>query len=192
MKKISLFSLFLFVVSVILSCCAGNNSEKLREDSIRKADSIAAIQAEKEEAMRAAEQARLDSIRQDSIENEEKLRIKPQYFISYVSDTQKKLKSLGFKKVREKIEMDDEIGIEVGEIRYERVLNGRKIIYEFSWDTCHAEILTFQDSSDLERFKEDLKNLGFKKEGNFYVSKKLNSYDEISIEGKKVYFGGCG
>lgn len=187
MKKVS----YLFVLSIIFSCCAGNNAEKEREDSIRKADSIATIQAEKEEAMRAAEQARLDSIRQDSIANEENLRIKPQYF-SYDADFQKKAKSLGFKKISEEIEEDEENGIEMGEVRYERVLNGRKIIYEVWWDTCHGEILTFQDPLDFKRFKEDLQNLGFKEEGNFYVSKKFTNYPEISIEGNKVYFGSCG
>ena len=191
MKKFILIASGLFLTIGIMTGCSGRNAEKEREDSIRIADSIAAVEAAREEALRIAEQARLDSIRLDSIENEENLRIKPQYF-SYDIDSQKKMKSLGFKKVREKIGMDDEIGIEVGEVRYERVLNGRKIIYEVWWDTCSGEILTFQDTSDFERFKEDLLNLGFKKDGNFYISKKLTNYPEISIEGKKVYMGSCG
>lgn len=56
----------LFGISALLSLasCSGNGaSEKAREDSTRIADSIAQVEA----AKAAVEQARLDSIRQDSI-----------------------------------------------------------------------------------------------------------------------------
>ena len=62
-----------FVLGAALLLClfsACSNSDKQHEeDSIRRADSIAAIEA----AEKAAEEARLDSIRQDSIEKAEKI-----------------------------------------------------------------------------------------------------------------------
>lgn len=56
----------LFGISALflMASCSGNGaSEKVREDSARIADSIAQVEA----AKAAVEQARLDSIRQDSI-----------------------------------------------------------------------------------------------------------------------------
>lgn len=189
MKKLILITTGLLLITWGTISCAGTNSEKEREDSIRIDDPVANIEENQAEDQAMAAQARLDSIRQDSIANEENLRIKPQY-LSYDTDFQKKIKSLGFKKVKEKVE-ETEDGIEEGEVRYERVLNGRKIIYEKSWDTCTVEILTFQDPSDLKRFKEDMLNFGYKKEGENYVSKKQSNYPELSIEGNKIFFGGC-
>ncbi|MDE6273248.1 MAG: hypothetical protein K2M31_09625 [Muribaculaceae bacterium] len=52
----------------LFSACS-NSDKQHEEDSIRRADSLAAIEA----AEKAAEEARLDSIRQDSIEKAEKL-----------------------------------------------------------------------------------------------------------------------
>lgn len=51
-------------LALLASCAGGQSEEKAREDSIRRIDSIA-------QAAAAAEQARLDSIRQDSIMMEE-------------------------------------------------------------------------------------------------------------------------
>lgn len=62
MKKILFLSVSL-VSLFLLAACGGNKAEQARQDSIRVADSLAAVEA----ARQAAEQARLDSIRQDSI-----------------------------------------------------------------------------------------------------------------------------
>ena len=64
MKKL----LFGISALLLLASCSGNGaSEKAREDSTRIADSIAQVEAAKV----AAEQARLDSIRADSIKQAE-------------------------------------------------------------------------------------------------------------------------
>lgn len=64
MKNLILIFLIGTFVSVFISC-SGRNTEKERADSIRIADSIASAQVAKYKA----EQARLDSIREDSIKN---------------------------------------------------------------------------------------------------------------------------
>ena len=62
MKKL----LFGAAALLLMASCSGNTTkEKAKEDSIRIADSIAQVEA----AKAAAEQARMDSIRQDSINN---------------------------------------------------------------------------------------------------------------------------
>lgn len=67
MRKFIFFLAIFSMAGTFLTGCTGRNMEREREDSIRQADSIkAALQAE-EEAKAAAEQARLDSLRQDSI-----------------------------------------------------------------------------------------------------------------------------
>ena len=64
MKKLLLGAIVIF----LMASCSGNGaSEKANEDSIRIADSIAQVEAAKV----AAEQARLDSIRADSIKQVE-------------------------------------------------------------------------------------------------------------------------
>ena len=66
MKKL----LFGVAAIMLMTSCAGNGaSEKAREDSVRIADSIVQIETQQESA---AEQSRLDSIRQDSIAKAEK------------------------------------------------------------------------------------------------------------------------
>ena len=62
MKKLLFGAAALFLVA---SCAGNGTSEKAKEDSAHVADSIAQVEA----AKAAAEQARLDSIRRDSIEN---------------------------------------------------------------------------------------------------------------------------
>ena len=65
MKKL----LFGAVALLLMASCSGNGTtEKANDDSARIADSIAQVEA----AKAAAEQARVDSLRQDSIANAEK------------------------------------------------------------------------------------------------------------------------
>lgn len=57
---------------ILIASCSGNDaSEKVREDSTRIADSIAQVETTRQAEI-AAEQARQDSIRQDSIAKVEK------------------------------------------------------------------------------------------------------------------------
>lgn len=112
-----------FLISIVavgfLTGCGGKDTEKIREDSIRVADSIAAV-----EAARAAEQARLDSIRQDSIKMaEEELanRLTILTFCKYNPDDRvmdqlggsqiyAKLKALGFEKTSQTTEYHGDEG----------------------------------------------------------------------------------
>lgn len=98
MKKITLFAILMLTVSTVIISCSGRNAEKEREDSIRRADSIAAVEAANEEALRLAEQNRQDSISQDSIQNAENFTqaVKALENISSASDIDKYLKNLGF------------------------------------------------------------------------------------------------
>ena len=77
MKKILYVALSIITAGIWVASCtnggSGGNAEKLREDSIRIADSIAEEEAAKAQALQAAEQVRLDSLRQDSIEEREKV-----------------------------------------------------------------------------------------------------------------------
>ena len=76
MKKILYVALSIITSGIWVASCtnggSGGNAEKLREDSIRIADSIAEEETARTEALQAAEQARLDSIRRDSIERVQK------------------------------------------------------------------------------------------------------------------------
>lgn len=94
MKKL----LYGAVALLLTASCAGNKAEKENEESIRQADSIAAIEA-RQEAQAAAEQARLDSLRQDSIAKAEKASANIPTFneIMNCSNLAKMFKSHGFK-----------------------------------------------------------------------------------------------
>ena len=76
MEKILYVAVSIITAGIWVASCtnggSGGNSEKLREDSIRIADSIAEEETARAEALQAAEQARLDSLRQDSIERVQK------------------------------------------------------------------------------------------------------------------------
>ena len=100
MKKLLLGA----AVVLLMVSCAGRNAEKERDDSIRSADSIAAV-----EASQAAEQAHLDSIKF------EEQRLKPSAFLGVSSSSNHKefylldenkifsnLKNMGFTKGKTK------------------------------------------------------------------------------------------
>ena len=87
MKKITL--LYSAVALLALASCGGGKSdEAAKADSARQADSIAAVQKAAEQAAQAAEQARQDSLRQDSID-------KAQAFTNALPDPQIMLKKTG-------------------------------------------------------------------------------------------------
>ena len=69
MKNNLIFSIgVLLAVSMLTGCSGGSNTEKERQDSIRRADSIAALEA-------AMEQARLEAIQNDSILKEKAIEL---------------------------------------------------------------------------------------------------------------------
>lgn len=192
---------FLFIIGIasltlLLSCGGNNSANKAYEDSIRKADSLAQVEAARqaEEAEQAAaEQARLDSIRQDSIAQEEKMRIDPMIFARDGYE-KKLLRQYGFKVVydRKFINYDiGEEGFEDYEIRYTRNFNGRKIVYDAWGTTCMGATLTFYNPIDKNNFIKDIKKAGYKKEGpDLYVRE--NPWHQISIEGNIAQVIDCG
>ena len=98
MKKSSLFAIALSFGIVGAVSCGGKEGEKATEDSIRRADSIAQVKAAEEKALAAAEQARLDSLRQDSIEKREKAIEKiPSFSQINGANMESVLKKAGFK-----------------------------------------------------------------------------------------------
>lgn len=202
MKNTSLFSLFLFVVSVIFISCAGNNSEKLREDSIRIADSIAAVEAAQEEAARAAEQARLDSIRQDSIEQEAKFNLAQMSFINN-NNWLKTLPKFGFELKNKKTtedwdEWEGTDRVVTTDYTYQRDLNGRVVIFEFSlreYKEDGTEIgnrydatMIIKDPAEREAFINDIKKLGKTKNGYLYDGSDQGFW--IRQEGNYISFVG--
>ena len=192
MKKLLLGALALFLMA---SCSGNGSSEKEREDSIPKVDSLAQMEATRqteETAQAAAELARIDSLRQDSINQEIKMRLKPTLFNDFFNEKRmkKNLRAIGFKLVDEEFEKYEEFDSYWA--KYKRTLNGRTIEVEFGYDTSNGGSIKFSDKNDFAQFKTDLLNSGFKKdEFGQYNHRNLNSsYPTFEIEGKNtVTFG---
>ena len=92
MRKTAFFAIGIIVITGILAGCSGVNKEREREDSIRNADSLAAVEATLEQI----EEARIDSIREDSLEKSEIEKIIEDYQIavdSYQTEVEKFIKS---------------------------------------------------------------------------------------------------
>lgn len=182
-------------LTLLLSSCGNRAKERAYQDSIRTADSLAKIEADRqaeEAAKAAAEQARPDSPRQDSIALEEKMRIDPMIF-ARDGYRKKLLKQYGFKVVydRKFINYDIDDGFEDYEIRYTRTVNGRKIVFDECGTTCMRASLTSYDPIDKKNFIEDIKKAGYKKEdGNFYSRE--NPWHQITFEGNTAYVVHCG
>ena len=167
------------------------HNEKLKAEHLalleqQRLDSIAAV---REDSIKRAEIERIEKARQDSIKEEDELRLLPKYLCG---NTFKNLEKIGFKKVyEEKHDVPDEPGLTEGEIIYERILNGRKIVYRFSFDTSSYSDFTFYDKEDLNKFISALKSIGYKKgEYNYYVRYKNGeedwNYPPISIDGNVI------
>lgn len=94
------------ICALFFASCDGGRAERERQDSIRRADSIAQVEA----AMAAAEQARLDSLRQDSIEKVEKAMAAVPSFNTLIStDSEALFKKLGYTITRKKV-FNDQFG----------------------------------------------------------------------------------
>lgn len=191
--------LFIAIVLAIMASCAGNrSSEKTRQDSIFTPDSLAPIetaledeQALKDSIARETEQAKLDSIRLDSIAHENNMRLTTSIFWSYAKSgrNEKQLKKLGFKKIKEK-HIPDEEGIDEYEAIYSRMVNGRRIDYVDYQESCCSETIIFYDDKDREAFIQQLKKEGFKRHGSEYSHP--NKYYPIVISGNKAELINCG
>lgn len=149
-----------------------------------KAEQLAKIQKHRRDSVAAvkAELARLEQQRQDSIKDEEAHRIHPKMF-KYGDSS--KLKSLGFKKVDEKYVYSD-YGPDEEYIKYERVFNGRKIIYEYWAEGSSGSYLTFEDKGDKDLFLKEMKWMGYKKSGNSYEHSNYE-YPPMYLEGNKIF-----
>lgn len=182
MKKL----LYCLVLSVLMVNCGGNKAEK-ESGKAQRADSIAQAAARQQaidealaQAEAEAEQARQDSIRQDSIAQEDKMRLKPSYF-PYGDYEEKKLKNIGFKKTKDKFTPydEEEPGFGCEEVSFTRTFNGRRIDIEYVGESCHVTTIRFYDNRDKEDFISALNKAGRKQDSDF------------TIRGNKIEMGGC-
>ena len=186
MKKIRNFLLFGLIALLVVGCSGNQDSDKAKEDSIRATEAQKKNEDQKAleeaEAQKLAEQARVDSLRQDSIEREEKMRITPQTIAKGVD--RKVLKKLGFiKKVDRKTSGEDEPAEE--EMRYTRTFNGRRVDFISWYGGSSDNYFQFYDKQELNDFKDALLESGFKR-GSQGIYTSGNHY--IKIEGNKVRF----
>ena len=197
MKKL----LFGTAALLLMASCSGTGtSEKTREDSTHIADSIAQVEAirqAEEAAQVAAEQAHLDSIRQDSIVQEEKMKLGQLSFISHKGDWKKILPKFGFKLTSKKTHIkpsdyDEEATWEITDYVYNRNLNGREVTFEFSRiyergpeyegrfgkDYCATMII--HDPNERKRFIQDVKKLnkmkGDEEYGEIWQASNIDHY----------------
>ena len=202
MKKFVLIATGLFLTIGIMASCSGRNAEKEREDSIRIADSIAAVEEAKEEALRIAEQARLDSIRQDSIEQEAKLNLAQMSFIKN-NNWLKTLPKFGFELKNKKTteDWDEWEGTERvvdTHYTYQRELNGRVVTFEFTLSKYkeggmeigngYDATMKIKDPDEREAFINDMKKFGKAKNGYLYDGSDQGFW--IMVEGNNIYFSG--
>ena len=175
MKKTFIFaSLFMMLLCVATSCASKENTEKLREDSIRQADSIAAVEA----ALQAQEQARLDSIRQDSIakaevENFFKALPDPNKIV-WEMNAGKYLKSLGFEGSTKIINKDEE----ESEGTYTLTMGDRvcKVHFTTTFNEGDTEVKITGDEDALTKFyQKAAKMKATYEEGGTTVEKKGNT-----------------
>lgn len=157
--------------------------------------------------MIAAEQARLESIRQDSIVQEERFNLGQLSFISHNGDWLKILPKFGFKLSSKKIytrpsDYDEDTTWEITAYVYERNLYGREVTFEFvrihergheyegefGRDYCATMIIHDQD--EKERFIHDVKKLNrmkeFEKYGYIWKASNIDHYISYS-EGEIIF-----
>lgn len=192
MKKL----IFLAVVLSVLVSCTRSKNEKAHENYPRIADSYPQIadsianeeipQNDIAKTQAIAEEARLESIRQDSIKQEKKMRLSPKVFEDYFNEKKmkKRLKALGFKLIKEEREDFDEF--EGYWAEYKRTLNGRTIKIEYGYATSNEGSIEFSDKEDLEQFKKDLSSSGFKKMEYGYYENYSGNYPSFEIQEKNL------
>ena len=202
MKKLyKLFFLgfgFFVLPAVIISCSGGKNAEQEREDSIRRADSLAAIEAQIE----ALEQARLDSLRQDSL-NRVASKLTFQTFsvsekvdgVSLQSlDSDKKiesrLKEKGFELTETKKEQKKDYDwtpqnptfYTVTVKTYTKTIGDKTTVVKLEGGDGYVSnvVINFPDSSDVDEFKSTVK--GKLKDPDVYWHEMNISYKGSTVE----------
>ena len=202
-----------------MASCSGNGgSEKTKEDSAHieatrdslLADSIAqaegARQAE-DAAKAAAEQARLDSIRQDSIAKEIEMNLGQLSFISHKGDWKKILPKFGFKLTSKKTytqpsDYEEDATWEITDYVYNRNLNGRKVTFKFDiiyergpeyegeFGKGYCATMIIHDQNEKKKFLQDVKKLNKMKEyekfGNIWKASNIDHY--IRYSGGEIIF----
>lgn len=175
MKKLVLLTVSAIVMSMAVTGCSGGNAQKERDDSIRRADSLAAVEASIQEDLKAAEQARLDSIRQDSIakaENDKFLNALPDpKKIVWDAKAGKYLKSLGF-------EGSSKGNEDYAEGTYTLTMGDKtcKVHYTSEFNVGDTEVTITGDDDALDKFyKKASKMKASYEEGGTTVEKKGNT-----------------
>ena len=177
----------------LLAGCSGKGNDSQYEGKAQLTDSLHQLEMRQnaEEAVRAAEeaaalaatQARQDSLKQDSIKQEEKMRLKVSMFRDAWWD-EKALKRIGFKKIKKKETALYDDGPSLYEETYTRTFNGRRIDVEGSAESCHGVEVIFYDNKDKEPFLKELKKIG---------SDTYEKYGfDYKVTKKGVWFEGCG
>lgn len=179
MKKLLFGAVALFLM---ISCTGKGSSEKAKEDSARIADSIANV-----EAAKVAEQARLDSVRRDSMNNIQEFARVVKALENLPTDHNRLegfLKRLGFKgskktSTKEENYFDNMLKVQV-EKYYYTFTKGNKCItyssvYETSpvFDNYHQKITIEGDENALDRFYRVIQEKGYSevyREGNTVIT----------------------
>lgn len=173
MKKLLFYVAGMLLLPAVVSSCSGGNAEKEREDSIRRADSIAAVrQLQEVEA-----EARLESIKNEATS------IKPSFFLERASsvtytftstgETSSQLKSVGFKKISSKnVDLSETHGEEYYDVYRETTTYNRSnengtstvtVIYYSEIDGDYDEIvkIDFDSPEAMENFIDKLLQMRF-------------------------------
>lgn len=158
MKRLIINITFIAALALMVGACGGKEAEKAAEDSARRADSMAQVKAAEEAAIAAAEQARLDSLRQDSIEKREKAIEKiPSFSQINGANMESVLKKAGFKikKKTEEVPWGGEYFTYVASATYNPV-EGVSCTYKTTGNGYSFTIVGADDQ--LEQFYQDAKN----------------------------------
>ena len=204
--KTSVIYLSLILLAGVLSCRKVDKEQRIASGV--EDDSIARIEAQQkaaEEAKVAAEQARIDSIRQDSI-RQENMSLKAKIFLKGLNDEyhsfvfrdgfEAELIKRGFEKTRDKIKKENNYDQEEGylnthEIIYsikhkENVLSVIIKKHHFEYYSSLNIIIDFPTSKELEKFVKSIEDLGFFEEYGYYVSYHLKPGIVFQKEGKTI------
>ena len=189
MKKLVYIAVGLMAMGWMAAGCSGTsgNSAKEQEDSIRRADSIAKVEAAIQDSIAKAEEAaRLEALRQDSIAQSENfskavMALRKIDFSEVSGDN--KLKSMGFTGSSRVLQ-----GGDVKKLNYTLTMGEKNCIVDYTLDKsggyCETKKVTIEgDDALLNKYYQDAKKIS----GNDY-----ESYCEVTKKGKTVIVEWCG
>lgn len=190
MRKLLFGALAIFLIA---GCSGKVDTEKARQDSIRMADSIARVEA--------AEQARLDSIRQDSIKNAELEAFNINLFVTPFKDEQfgvglminsdnqisKALTNLGFKESKTVTTKYEEICGEYTSWKstkytFNKTIGDETIVIN-SEDTIE---IIFPNAEYKDKFMKSAIAAGYKKSGTYDGSIEYRGPSECYYNGSDI------